>query len=84
MIILYRSLWYGQRISSRQRRRHEMLAASPKLFLLLSLSLFADALDAARVITDSRKIKKAIAWKSKIAESNGAWKWNPRLLLSTL
>lgn len=61
-----------------------MLAASPKLFLFLSLSLFVDSLDAPGVITDSRKIKKAIAWKSKIAESNGAWKWNPRLLLSTL
>lgn len=63
-----------------------MLAASPKLFLFLPPTpiLFAGALDAARVITDSRKIKKAIAWKSKIAESNGAWKWNPRLLLSTL
>ena len=90
MIILYHSLWYGQRISSRRQRWHEMrrrnslsLSLSPPLSLSLSLSLFADALDAARVITDSRKIKKAIAWKSKIAESNGAWKWNPRLL-STL
>lgn len=77
MIILYRSLWYGQRISSRWRRRHEMLAASPKLFL-------PPARRGPRNYADSRKIKKAIAWKSKIAESNGAWKWNPRLLLFTL
>lgn len=40
------------------------------------------SLDAARVITGSRKIKTVIARKSKIAESNCAWKWNPRLLLS--
>lgn len=45
---------------------------------------FSPPLDAARVITVSRKIKKVIARKSKITESNCAWKWNPRLLLSTL
>lgn len=89
MIILYRPLWYGQRISSRRRGAARRDGDGTRRCIAETVSLSfsrrrADALDAARVITDSRKIKKAIAWKSKIAESNGAWKWNPRLLLSTL
>lgn len=72
MIILYRSLWYADELAAAAAATAEAArdalvgATTPKLFLS------ADTLNAACVITGSRKIKKAIARKSKIAESNCA------------